>query len=71
MAIEYIEEANPPALPSHLPDEVLILAKTIKHEPLNAQLAIDIKNFRKAADYISAGQNKFPFGGLLLINQQP
>jgi hypothetical protein len=57
MAIEVIDQANPPPLPSQLPVECLILAKHLHAEPLDKKTLESVKAFRRAADYIAAGES--------------
>ena len=56
MAIETIDQPNPPALPSNLPAETLLLAKVVEKRPLDKPIAEGLKQFRRAADYIAAGK---------------
>lgn len=44
---------NPPALPSHLPDEVLNLAVKYDKNSLNENVAQGLKDFQQAACYIA------------------
>jgi xylulose-5-phosphate/fructose-6-phosphate phosphoketolase len=56
MAIEVIDQANPPPLPSHLPVECLALAQDLRLEPLDQKTHENVTAYRKAADYIAAGK---------------
>jgi hypothetical protein len=56
MAIEVIDQANPPPLPSQLPAECLILAQHLHAEPLDKETHDSVKAYRRAADYIAAGE---------------
>ena len=53
MPAEIITEANPPPIPSHLPDRVLELAFKAKREDLDADTIQSLKSFQKAACYIA------------------
>jgi hypothetical protein len=52
---EVIDRPNPPALPSHLPDNVLDLAVKLERKPLDEDVAKSLKDFQSAACYIAAG----------------
>ena len=56
MAIEVIDQANPPPLPSQLPVECLILAEHVHSELLDKKTHESVKAYRRAADYIAAGE---------------
>ena len=56
MAIEVIDQANPPPLLSQLPVECLILARHLHPEPLDEKTHESVKAYRRAADYIAAGE---------------
>ncbi|KAK4185228.1 phosphoketolase [Podospora australis] len=49
-----IPVANPPALPSHLPDSVLDLAVQIPRKQLSKDDSESLRNFQRAACYIAA-----------------
>lgn len=51
---EVIDRPNPPALPSHLPDNVLDLAVKLERKPLDKDVAKSLKDFQSAACYIAA-----------------
>ncbi|KAK3314083.1 XFP N-terminal domain-containing protein [Apodospora peruviana] len=54
MAGEQIPVANPPPLPSHLPDSVLDLAVKIDKKTLPADVRESLEGFQRAACYIAA-----------------
>lgn len=56
MAIEVIDQANPSPLPSQLPVESLVLAQNLQVKPLEHKIHENVRAFRKAADYIAAGE---------------
>jgi len=56
MAVESISGPVSSPLLSHLPPEALSLARNLYPDPLHFITAEDVKNFRRAADYISAGR---------------
>ena len=56
MAIEVIDQANPPASPSQLPNGSLVLAQQLRVEQLDPKTHENVKAFRRAADYIAAGK---------------
>jgi xylulose-5-phosphate/fructose-6-phosphate phosphoketolase len=53
---QVIDAPNPPALPSHLPDETLSLAVKIEKKTLGEDAAQSLKDFQRAACYIAGGQ---------------
>ena len=55
MAIEVIDQANPPPLPSQLPVESLVLAQNLHPEPLDHETHESVRTWRRAADFIAAG----------------
>lgn len=56
MAIEVIDQANPPPLASQLPVDCLLLAQSLHPTALDEKTHENIKAFRRAADYIAAGK---------------
>lgn len=50
---EVIDQANPPPLPSHLPDRVLELVVKPERQHLDADTIQSLKSFQKAACYIA------------------
>jgi xylulose-5-phosphate/fructose-6-phosphate phosphoketolase len=52
-----IPVANPPALPSHLPDSVLELSVQLKENPLPDHVRQSLRGFQRAAEYIAAGNS--------------
>lgn len=50
---EVIDRANPPPLPSHLPDQVLDLAVKLDKKPLDKDVAQSLKDFQHAACYLA------------------
>jgi hypothetical protein len=57
MAIEKIDQANPPPLKSQIPLQALTLARNLHSEPLDRLTAESVTAFRRAADYIAAGRH--------------
>jgi xylulose-5-phosphate/fructose-6-phosphate phosphoketolase len=55
MTIEVIDEPNPRALPSHIPDSADDLSVHLKLEKLPGNELESLRQARKAADYIAAG----------------
>jgi hypothetical protein len=56
MAIEIIDQADPPALPSQLPAESLVLAQNLRPGQMDQATHENVKAYRRAADYIAAGK---------------
>ncbi|KAL2194191.1 XFP N-terminal domain-containing protein [Corynascus similis CBS 632.67] len=54
MSGEQIPIANPPSLPSHLPDSVLELAVQPKKQPIQDDAKRSLQSFQRAAEYIAA-----------------
>jgi xylulose-5-phosphate/fructose-6-phosphate phosphoketolase len=54
-----IDIPNPPALPSHLPDNVLELAVQLEKKPLPDDVRQGLVDFQRAACYIAAGETHF------------
>ena len=54
---EVIDRPNPPAPPSHVPNEVLALSVKLEKTKLDASTSQSLQEFRRAADYIAAGSN--------------
>lgn len=53
-----IDQPNPPALPSQLPESVLDLAVRLDYKnALNEKERSALSKFRRAADYIAAGKS--------------
>ena len=52
---EEIDRPNPQPLPSHIDDNVLSLAVSLDKTKLDDDLAIGLRDFRRAANYIAAG----------------
>ncbi len=52
-----IDVANPPPMPSHLPDNVLELAVRIEKKPLPEDVKKGLIDFQRAACYIAAGKH--------------
>lgn len=50
---EVLDQANPPPLPSQLPDETLELAAKVTQIPLDKDVAQSLKDFQQAACYIA------------------
>jgi hypothetical protein len=63
MAIEAIDQANPSPLPSQLPVETLVLVQDTHPEPLDLKTHENVRAFRKAADYIAAGEHDQKLAG--------
>jgi xylulose-5-phosphate/fructose-6-phosphate phosphoketolase len=59
MAIEVIDQANPPPLASQLPEDCLLLAQKLNLTQLDKKTHENIKAFRRAADYIAAGKYSY------------
>jgi xylulose-5-phosphate/fructose-6-phosphate phosphoketolase len=57
MPSKQIPIANPPPLPSHLPDSVLELSVQLKQKPLADHDRQSLRGFQRAAEYIAAGNN--------------
>jgi len=55
MPVQEIPVANPGALPSHLPDEVLQLAAKFEKKPLPQDVQTSLRSFQRAACFIAAG----------------
>jgi len=55
MALTEADMANPPALPSRIPEESLNFAAHLDTPPLEKATATALLHFRRAADYIAAG----------------
>ncbi|KAI9837741.1 MAG: hypothetical protein M1819_006675 [Sarea resinae] len=62
---EVIEQANPPPLPSHIPDEVLSLSVKLENAKLDDGTRLALQEFRRAANYI-AGAMIFLKGNVLI-----
>jgi xylulose-5-phosphate/fructose-6-phosphate phosphoketolase len=60
MPAQEIPVANPGALPSHLPDEVLQLAAKFEKKPLPQDVQTSLRSFQRAACYIAAGTSATP-----------
>lgn len=56
MAGQVLQEANPPPLPSHLPDSILDLAVQTDKKPLDEKDAKSLRDYQNAACYIAAGK---------------
>lgn len=54
--------ANPPALASHIPQEVLSLVTKIPTPRLDNVTSRALSDFKRAADYIAAGKMKNVLG---------
>ncbi|CCF33249.1 xylulose-5-phosphate phosphoketolase, partial [Colletotrichum higginsianum] len=54
MAGQVLQEANPPPLPSHLPDSILDLAVQTDKKPLDEKDAKSLRDYQNAACYIAA-----------------
>ena len=55
MAIEQIDQANPQAVASDLPCNVLALTQCVETDLLSSIVLEDVQAFRRAADFIAAG----------------
>lgn len=60
MPAQEIPVANPGALPSHLPDELLQLAASFEKKPLPQDVQTSLRSFQRAACYIAAGTPRPP-----------
>lgn len=71
MAIEVIDQANPPPLDSQLPSGALLLAaRNLHSEPLDDETGAAIRSYRRAADYIAAGNEPFSVANATLTWMQ-
>lgn len=59
MPPEVIDEPNPLALPSHLPDYLEKLSVKLDHENLDEKTSGALLKFRRAACYIAAGKRDY------------
>lgn len=59
MPLEVIDEPNPLALPSHLPDYLEKLSVKLDHENLDEKTSGSLLKFRRAACYIAAGKHDY------------
>ena len=58
---EEIDRPNPQPLPSHIDDHVLQLAVKLDKEKLDEPIYTGLQEFRRAANYIAAGEPLTPF----------
>jgi hypothetical protein len=56
MPVDVIDRADPPALPSLIPDEILSLRVELETPALDAETGNSIQKFGAAANYIAAGR---------------
>ena len=57
---EEIDRPNPQPLPSRIDDHVLQLAVKLDKEKLDESTSIGLQEFRRAANYIAAGEPLTP-----------
>lgn len=57
---EVIDRPNPEAMPSQVPDEVMDLAVKLERTTLEEDVNTALREFRRAALYIAAGEEKLP-----------
>ena len=70
---EVIDRPNPQPLPSHIDDNVLSLAVKLDKTKLDESTYTGLSEFRRAANYIAAGQYQLDFSRInwLITRKQP
>ena len=70
---EQIDRPNPQPLPSHIDDNVLSLAVKLDKTKLDESTYTGLSEFRRAANYIAAGQYQLVFSRInwLINRKQP
>ena len=70
---EQIDRPNPQPLPSHIDDNVLSLAVKLDKTKLDESTYTGLSEFRRAANYIAAGQYQLVFISInwLITRKQP
>lgn len=64
---EVIDRPNPEPSASNVPDQVLELAVKLSKDPLPEDVATSLKEFRRAACYIAAGEYSISLDRLQLL----
>jgi len=70
MVAKEIDVPNPPALPSHLPDNVLELAVKLEKKALPEDVKQGLVDFQRAACYIAAGEPHSTLNCLHVLQQK-
>lgn len=66
MPAEEIDRPNPQPLPSHVDDNVMSLAVKLDKTKLHNSSYKGLQEFRRAANYIAAGESTSPFRTIVI-----